>query len=524
MNKLTKINILKDVALDTTYEHTVYFSSTDTQVTYFESLAKYKLTNYSYQRVRRGTIRVGIAADNLYDCNYLMFQNSSYGNKWFYAFITSCEYINDETSELTFEIDVMQTWAFDYNLQRCFVQREHAVTDGMTNLQPEPVNLGEPVLNKLADANPNGYKTLVDLSNMCIIFNTIDQTQITAGGGVFDGVYGAGLLTAFNTNDLDSIKNFLEQFAQKTDNIISVYMCPRAIIAGSVETGGTQLTSTQISQHVDINLPTAGTLESVGGYIPKNKKLFTYPYNYVVLTNANGDSLTLRYEYFDEYRPQIRVNGCVTQPVQLVARPRNYKNASECYSESISLANFPMCSWAIDGYQAYIAQTAIPAIAGMTLNLVGSAGMGLALGGAGGALMGLQSQAGSTISNISNLLVGGYKAALGNDISKGNFNSGNANVSMRTNQLYWGRMSVSANYAEVIDNFFELYGYATNRVKIPNTHSRPHWNYVKTQGCCIKGSVPAPDMRKICSIYDKGITFWKNGSEVGNYSLDNRPS
>ena len=29
------------------------------------------------------------------------------------------------------------------------------------------------------------------------------------------------------------------------------------------------------------------------------------------------------------------------------------------------------------------------------------------------------------------------------------------------------------------------------------------------------------DMSKICSIYDNGITWWKNGSEVGNYSLNN---
>lgn len=523
MSKLTTVCILKNVPLDTTYEHTIYFSSTDSQVSYFSSLSKYKLTNYSYQRIRRGTIRVGIVADNLYDCNYLMFQNSSYGNKWFYAFITSCEYINDETSELTFEIDVMQTWMFNYNLQRCFVQREHAVTDGMTNLQPEPVSLGEPVLNKLADSNPDGYKALLDLKTMCIIFNTIDLNQVSEGGGVFDGVYGAGVLTAFNTDDLDGIKRFLTTFAQKTDNIISVYMCPKAIIASSVVSGGTSLVSSQISKHVDVNLPTAGSLESVGGYIPKNKKLFTYPYNYVVLSNASGDSLTLRYEYFTEYRPQIRVNGCVTQPVQIVARPRNYKNATECYSEGLSLGNFPMCSWAIDGYQAYIAQTAIPALGGMALNMLGTAGLVLA-GGASAGEVALQSTASSTLTNISNLLVGSYKSAVGNDISRGNFNTGNANVSMGTNQLYWGRMSVSANYAEVIDNFFDMYGYATNRVKVPNTHSRPHWNYVKTQGCCIKGSVPAPDMRKICSIYDSGITFWKNGSEVGNYSLDNRPS
>jgi hypothetical protein len=73
----------------------------------------------------------------------------------------------------------------------------------------------------------------------------------------------------------------------------------------------------------------------------------------------------------------------------------------------------------------------------------------------------------------------------------------------------------------MIDDFFTMYGYAVRRCKIPNRSSRPHWNYVKTIGCCITGSVPADDMRKICSIYDAGITFWKNGNEVGNYSLNN---
>ena len=30
--------------------------------------------------------------------------------------------------------------------------------------------------------------------------------------------------------------------------------------------------------------------------------------------------------------------------------------------------------------------------------------------------------------------------------------------------------------------------------------------------------------KKIIGIYDRGITFWKNANEVGNYSLDNRLS
>ena len=70
-----------------------------------------------------------------------MFQNTSFGIKWFYAFITNVEYINNETSEITIEIDVMQTWHFDYTVNQCFVEREMAATDDIGgNLVPETLN------------------------------------------------------------------------------------------------------------------------------------------------------------------------------------------------------------------------------------------------------------------------------------------------------------------------------------------------------------------------------------------------
>ena len=79
-------------------------------------------------------------------------------------------------------------------------------------------------------------------------------------------------------------------------------------------------------------------------------------------------------------------------------------------------------------------------------------------------------------------------------------------------------------YAIIIDDFFSKYGYGVKRLKIPNTHSRPHWNYVKTVDCTATGSIPADSMNHICEIHNKGITYWKNGNEIGNYLLDNSPS
>ena len=139
----TIIKILKNCPLDTTYDHTIFFDTQENQTAYFNGLVKYTLNNQTYQRVNKNRMRVQYKADDLYDCNYIMFQNTSYGNKWFYAFIKSVEYINNITSEIEYEIDVMQTWFFDYTLGQCFVEREHSATDNIgDNLVPENLEQG----------------------------------------------------------------------------------------------------------------------------------------------------------------------------------------------------------------------------------------------------------------------------------------------------------------------------------------------------------------------------------------------
>ena len=143
----SNIKIYHNVPLDDTYKHTLYFSSLAAQNAYFhanQNIIKYNLTTQSYQRVVKGSMRIAVKADNLYDCNYLSFQNASFGTKWFYAFITSVEYVNNETSEITFEIDVMQTYLFDITLKSSFIERQHSVTDRPgDNLVEENLAIGE---------------------------------------------------------------------------------------------------------------------------------------------------------------------------------------------------------------------------------------------------------------------------------------------------------------------------------------------------------------------------------------------
>ena len=50
--------------------------------------------------------------------------------------------------------------------------------------------------------------------------------------------------------------------------------------------------------------------------------------------------------------------------------------------------------------------------------------------------------------------------------------------------------SIKRQFAERIDKYFDMYGYLTNTVKVPNVNNRSNWNYVKTVGANILGNIP----------------------------------
>ena len=97
------------------------------------------------------------------------------------------------------------------------------------------------------------------------------------------------------------------------------------------------------------------------------------------------------------------------------------------------------------------------------------------------------------------------------------------NTKMKYNKIGYSFyvMCIKPEYAHMIDNYFQIRGYACQRVKVPNRAVRQHWTYTKTKGCIVVGNAPADDVRKICQIYDHGVTFWRSPEYVGNYSLDN---
>lgn len=514
----TNIRLLKDVPLDTTYDHTIYFNSATAQYSYFVGLEKYNLTNYTYQRVKKGVARVGIKADSLYDCNYMMFQNTSYGSKWFYAFITAVEFVNNECSEVYFELDVMQTWFFDCSPDMCFVEREHSVTDNIgIHIEPESVNTGEYVFNS--------YGKLTNVLDPMAVVIMISDSSEAPDGHVYGGVYGGATLKAYNLDDTASIQAELETYAQKPDAVISMYMCPVIAVGTVIPEGGLKIDMSTEPTVLSLGMNAITEEDTLDGYKPKNKKLYTYPYNFPYVSDGRNSNITYRYEFFEGLKPTLKAYVGLSNPVSVQLLPINYKGCGEVplNEEVISLSDYPLCSWNTDAFKAWLAQNSVPLAGNAIANAALASALSLMNPAMGIGLVGTAALSGgvSLAHSATNALSQGYSASIASDISKGNFANGNLNVARKAQSFFGGRCSITAEYARMIDDYFTMFGYATRRCKIPNRNSRPHWNYVKTLGCTVTGSVPADDMRKICGIYDRGITFWKNGSEVGDYSLDN---
>lgn len=144
----TNIRLLK-LPLHLDYKNQLTFASPTAQYNYFNGLNYLEIEECSYQR-KNNTIRYASHIDDIITYNYCMYQNENYGNKWFYAFITNMTYINDNMTDIEITTDVYQTWIFDCQFKRSFIEREMINVDDDipgANLLPESLELGEPVIS-----------------------------------------------------------------------------------------------------------------------------------------------------------------------------------------------------------------------------------------------------------------------------------------------------------------------------------------------------------------------------------------
>lgn len=531
--------LYKGVPLDPNYENTYWFPDKATQKAEFDkSYLTYTFTAQSYCRATGNSIRIQRNPDDLINCNYMAFRNTSFGNKIFYAFIDEVAYINNSTAEVRFTIDVLQTYFRDVIFMPSYIEREHSATDEIgDNIVPEPViSSGQEVISNYKSFDKDmtgGLYTVIVTSHD--ILNPVKEDFIfqTAARG---GLAGACIAGAYNVCDvvpssLQSFYNVMNNYIRTCgeNGILGMYCIPKIAYTGS----GWDSTHRWIAPNVGLSdipsvypqtldKPTPG--DSINGYIPKNNKLYTYPYCYARVTNGIGSSNDYRYEFFTSDSAVFRVSTSGVTPDQSMScAPNNYRGFGVDWESSLTYNMYPASSFITEEYNNYIGTNANRLLAGQLSRIAGAfmtaAGafenpMGAITGLAGNALQGYNEYAMLQDLHRSTSVIGGLASGYLNLYNSQNFFKGY-------------RVTVNASVARQYDNYFTRYGYAVKEVKFPNFiqgKGRQTFNYIKTNGASIVAKdAPADAIQKMKQIFDSGTTVWLQLGNVGNFGLSNNP-
>lgn len=315
-----------------------------------------------------------------------------------------------------------------------------------------------------------------------------------------------------------------------------------------------------------------GSANSDDGYVPRNKKLFCSPYNELYLTNNSGNEAQYRFENFS--RPEARTDcmfsiwGNLSTNPGMYCAPLFYNGngyMSGAVDDELVLSGFPMCSFTTDSFRAWLSQNAgvIGATAGsLVAGWASSIGTAYATSAKGLMNAGiLSADPGPAVAGVNpagyigqhamytpkenaNLnaymsgrtqnftgLIGATLGALGTlyDHSRRppqSHGAMNGNLTYQAGQLTfsWYYKQIKQEYAEIIDKFFDMYGYKTNRVGTPILAARPKYSYVKTVGCSLDGLIPGDMKQTIERIFDNGIRFWQPNAVFGNFDPEVNPN
>lgn len=516
-----------NVPLEKDYLHTLYFSNENEQKEYFGNKVVKRGSNFSYIR-RDNCIRYPESIDKLYNCNYVMYQNQDHSSKWFYAFITKLEYVNDENTNIYIETDVMQTWMFNYTVKSSFVEREH-VNDDTIGLHtiPEGLETGDYIVNKR-----NANESL--LIKSLILGTTVDintEGFENINGGLYNGVYSGVKYYELSHEQMTIVLKRLAD-AGKADAVVCIFTCPKyfvessksadvefAIVKMGLECDKGSWVNTFGIDEEEIYKPT-----DLNGYVPKNNKLFTYPYCYMLMSNNSGGSALYKYEAFNcpdnANKCDFRIYSALTPGMSIRIVPRYYNGATNNNDEGLNLGKFPICSWSSDVYTNWLTQNGVN-IGASVIGNVATVGLGVASVATGAGAVAGASMIASGVAGITSTVGEVYAHSKQPPQAEGNLNSGDVTFSAGYLTFTAHEMTIKKEYAQVIDGYFNMFGYKVNRVKVPNKNHRANYWYTKTIDVNIDGSLPQEDLQKIKNCYNKGITFWKNPANIQNYTVNN---
>lgn len=533
----------------TDYNNQIYYPDKDTRDSVFDKMVDLEIKNLAHCNMSERTIRVEMSyyTGNLY--NYGRIHN---GDKIYYIFIDWVEWNNNNTIvTLHFSYDYWQTYCYRVNFQKCLVEREHVSSDSKFKYLVDE-SLPISTYKRMAVKE---YK----ISNFLVALSLGDSSLVKVDAGI--GVGNIECITKLNSKEysntlivgsLKDITNAINWYVDdgKIDSIVGVYLIPSV----GVTTSDCVLTTQDEKKHDGIGQlsgfkyvtgvnETSYSLEisipsSINGYTPKNNKCYNSPYVICQLTNSNGNTVQLPLE-INGGTVRVKMYFPVSQGSVPVAYPVDFNGLEKNLEYAVSGLPTVQIPWNSDTFASYMAQNqnsitnnykelernreyahvanAVNTVSSFmssekTLETVGSIAGGVM--GAIGTELNYNNQKNKMDASLKDTQSKG-------DLVHGVFN-GTAPYLVDEYGFKLSILGVNAQNIEMIDNYFTMFGYKVNDIKKPSLNSRPNWNYIKTAGCNLTGSIPIDAINVIKNMFDSGVTLWHNINTMFNYDANNK--
>lgn len=368
---------LMQVPWDANYRDIVIWDDVQQRNAYLDAQALsgtgWRSKRFSYCRPNE-PISVPVPYSAAYKYNYVVVQNpmqpvegEEQPLKLCY-FILSTDYVAPGTTQLTLQLDVIQTYQFGVCLGNMFVERGHmgvsnaVFKNGVQNLQgqylrkylnvPEGLDIGDSYVMANHEWYPLTDASTFDIGKIIIISSadlaadpgTIDSPNLNvADGQNADGIPSGCNVYSMTLSTFKAVLNAMKEKSWVAQCIQSVSTFPARLLSAGTDVqlfGNSGITMQFLGETDTLELPlktyatTGNIYQQLSNGVPDGYhdlyKAYTYPYSVIELTAYNGNSVFVKPELVYGNTLALTVIGCAVAPfARIGVFPTNYGQAFE---------------------------------------------------------------------------------------------------------------------------------------------------------------------------------------------------
>lgn len=368
---------LMQVPWDANYRDIVIWDDVQQRNAYLDAQALsgigWRSKRFSYCRPNE-PISVPVPYSAAYKYNYVVVQNpmqpvdgEEQPLKLCY-FILSTDYVAPGTTQLTLQLDVIQTYQFGVCLGNMFIERGHmgvsnaVFKNGVQNLQgqylrkylnvPEGLDIGDSYVMANHEWYPLTDASTFDIGKIIIISSadlaadpgTIDNPNLNvADGQNADGIPSGCNVYSMTLSTFKAVLNAMKEKSWVAQCIQSVSTFPARLLSAGVDVqlfGNSGITMQFLGETDTLELPlktyatTGNIYQQLSNGMPDGYhdlyKAYTYPYSVIELTAYNGNSVFVKPELVYGNTLALTVIGCAVAPfARIGVFPTNYGQAFE---------------------------------------------------------------------------------------------------------------------------------------------------------------------------------------------------